>query len=133
MGEKSTNYLESASAAKRMARDLPSTRLIFLLREPSSRALSNYLWSRMNGIEEESFRVALSLEDGRQRAYRDQLVFSRPFSYFDRGLYARDLRTWFRLFPREQVLVLTYEALVDQPENLLNEVHQFVGVQERGV
>ncbi len=40
-GEKSTNYLESTSAAERIAANLPEVRLVFLLREPSSRAFSN--------------------------------------------------------------------------------------------
>ncbi len=43
-GEKSTDYLESPSAAARIARDLPHVKLIFVLREPVARAYSNYLW-----------------------------------------------------------------------------------------
>src|SRR5438874_12720259 len=40
-GEKSTDYLESAAAAERIARDLPQVRLIFILRDPVDRAYSN--------------------------------------------------------------------------------------------
>src|SRR5689334_22661946 len=61
-GEKSTDYLESAAAAARIARDLPRVKLVFILREPVERAYSNYLWSKMNGLETEDFETALALE-----------------------------------------------------------------------
>ena len=54
-GEKSTNYLESPSAAARIHKHLPDVKLIFILREPADRAYSNYLWSRMNGYERRGF------------------------------------------------------------------------------
>src|SRR5437773_5780230 len=66
-GEKSTNYLESAAAAERIARDLPSVKLVFILREPAHRAYSNWMWSRMNGMETDDFEIALAQEDQRQR------------------------------------------------------------------
>jgi len=66
-GEKSTNYLESATAAERIHRDLPAIKLIFILREPAHRAYSNWLWSRMNGMEPEEFETALAMEDERER------------------------------------------------------------------
>ena len=73
-GEKSTDYLESADAAARIARDLPQVKLIFILREPVSRAYSNYLWSKMNGLEKEDFATALRLEE--QRGRLDALYLS---------------------------------------------------------
>ena len=50
-GEKSTNYLESAVVAERIHQHLPSVKLVFILREPAHRAYSNWMWSRMNGME----------------------------------------------------------------------------------
>ena len=80
-GEKSTDYLESAAAAERIARDLPAVKLVFILREPAARAWSNYLWSQMNGLETEDFETALRLEDERERTLSERLRFARPFSY----------------------------------------------------
>ena len=62
-GEKSTNYLESPVAAQRIFAHLPQARLIFLLRDPVDRAFNNWLWSRHNGVETESFDFALTMED----------------------------------------------------------------------
>src|SRR5262245_38164489 len=94
-GEKSTDYLESAPAAERIARDMPGVRLIFLLREPVDRAYSNYLWTRMNGLETETFERALALEEERERSLPPRLKFTRPYSYYSRGLYADLLAPYF--------------------------------------
>ncbi|HEX7052608.1 MAG TPA: sulfotransferase domain-containing protein [Burkholderiales bacterium] len=130
-GEKSTNYLESAAAARRMASDLPHVKLVFLLREPAERAWSNYLWSRMNGLEPESFERALALEPAREQALPAAQRFSRPHAYFSRGLYAELLRPWLALFPRERVLCLRYEDIAERPGELAARLHRFLGVAAR--
>ena len=131
VGEKSTDYLESSAAAARIARDLPHVKLIFLLREPVSRAYSNYLWSRMNGLETEDFATALRLEAERESALPDRLKFTRPFSYFSRGLYADLLEPYFNRFMNHQVFIARYEDIVDRPAAVAGDVHAFLGVARR--
>ena len=65
-GEKSTNYLESPTAARRMAAHLPDVRLLFVLRDPVERAISNYRWSVSNDMEHEDFATAIASEDERE-------------------------------------------------------------------
>jgi hypothetical protein len=130
-GEKSTDYLESATAAQRIARDLPQVRLIFILREPAERAYSNYLWTRMNGIETENFNTALRLEEEREKQLPERWKFARPFSYFSRGLYADLLAPYVQLFPRDQILILRFEDVLDCPEDLAERVHRFLGIDSR--
>lgn len=130
-GEKSTDYLESGAAADRIARDLPSVRLIFILREPAERAYSNYLWTRTNGLETQDFASALAAEDERERTLPDRLRFARPYSYFSRGLYAELLARYFGRFPRRQILVLKFEDIVARPEDLAARLHRFLGIAPR--
>ena len=130
-GEKSTDYLESAQAAERIARDLPHVKLIFLLREPVSRAYSNYLWSKMNGLETEDFATALRLEEQRERELPERLRFARPFSYFARGLYADLLEPYFNRFMDHQLLVVRFEDVVETPDVVAEAVQQFVGIARR--
>ena len=130
-GEKSTNYLESALAAERIAHDLPRAKVIFLLREPAARALSNYQWTRMHGLEDLDFFDAVMQETDREAAYAGHDRYSRPFSYFSRGLYAQLLRPWFKELPSDQVLVLRFEDIIDDRAKLLSGVHRFLGVEER--
>jgi hypothetical protein len=142
-GEKSTDYLESATAAQRIARDLPRVKLVFILREPADRAYSNYLWTRMNGLETEDFETALRLEAQRERDLPERLKFARPFSYFSRGLYADLLAPYLERFQREQILVLRFEDIFDdvlesaveqvgaRPTATAGRLHRFLGVRPR--
>ncbi len=131
VGEKSSNYLESPAAAERMARDLPEVRLVFVLREPAERALSNYRWSVMNGMEHEDFATALALEEEREANLAPKLRYARPHAYFSRGLYARMLRPWLDHFPASQVLVCRFEDLVADPGGSTAAVHRHLGVTPR--
>jgi hypothetical protein len=130
-GEKSTDYLESAAAARRIAHDLPRVKLVFILREPAGRAYSNYLWTRMNGLETEDFATALRLEEQRERDLPERLKFARPFSYFSRGLYADLLAPYFEHFSRNQILVLRFEDVTSRPMVVAERLHRFLGVRAR--
>lgn len=130
-GEKSTDYLESPAAAARIAHDLPHVKLVFILREPVSRAYSNYLWSKMNGLETEDFATALRLEAQRERELSERLKFTRPFSYFSRGLYADLLAPYFNRFMEHQRLVARFEDIVERPAALAEAVQRFIGVTPR--
>ena len=130
-GEKSTNYLENRPAAMRIHRHLPKVKLIFILRNPIDRAYSNYLWSRMNGLENQNFAEALRMEDRRERKTPDHLRYARPHAIFSRGLYAILLQNYFNLFPRKQILCLRYEDIIQRPEKLAENVHLFLMVEYR--
>ena len=130
-GEKTTNYLESATAAARIRAHLPRVQLVFILREPARRAYSNWAWSRMNGMEQEDFETALAREDERERHVEPRLRFARPHAYFSRGLYASMLQPYFDLFPATQILCLKFESIIREPRALAARLHVFLGVPAR--
>jgi hypothetical protein len=130
LGEKSANYLESPEVAERIFRAVPPVKLIFLLRNPVDRAYSNYLWSRQNGLESETFERALALEEQRDRDLAPNLRYARPHAYFSRGLYADHLVRFYKRFPRQQILVLRHEDLATCPERIAANFHRFLGVSE---
>jgi len=130
-GEKSTNYMESKVAAERIANDLPTVQLIFVLRDPVERAVSNYFWSRRNGLETASLADALTMEADRERAYDVAHRYSRPYSYFSRGLYAGLLAPYFDLLPRDQILVLLLEEISANPSAVASMTHRFLNLEER--
>jgi hypothetical protein len=130
-GEKSTNYLESPFAARRIHDCLPLVRLVFMLRNPIHRAFSNYLWSRQNGLESRSFDEALNHEEEREQRLANGLRYARPHALFSRGLYADLLRPYFNLFPRERILVMRYEDILASPTDVATQLHRFLGVPPR--
>lgn len=131
LGEKSALYLEGASVPGRIHRALPRAKLIFMLRDPVERAWSHYCYSRQNGLETLGFEDALETEAERTKNLPESLQFSRPFSYFSRGLYAKQLARFLEFFPREQLLVLRTEDIVSKPEGIATAFQRFLGVEER--
>ncbi len=129
LGEKSANYLESSATAERIHRHLPEVRLVFVLRHPVERAYSNYLWSRLNGLETETFERALELESIREASLAPTLRFARPHANFSRGLYAEHLGRFLRLFRRDQILILRTEDIGTKPREVAAELFRFIGVE----
>jgi len=132
LGEKSTNYLESAAAASRIAKDLPGIKLVFILRDPVMRAWSNYRWTVMNQMEDRDFLSALQQEERQPTILPPHLRYARPYDYFARGLYYRMLKPYFDLFPRRDILCLRYEDIGGNPNELVSALHNFLGVAVRG-
>lgn len=127
-GEKSTNYMENEYVALRIFKSLPDVKLIFILREPVARAFSNYKWSCMHGLETEPFEKAIQIETCREQEYKMSHRFSRPFSYFSRGLYYQHLLPYFNLFKRNQILVTRFEDIIEQPKELTKKICNFLQI-----
>ncbi len=111
LGEKSTSYLERPEAAAPMRRLLPGVRLVFVLRDPVERAVSNYRFSVDNGVETESMEVAFRDEERRRRDWDRRRFSVSPFAYLRRGDYADLLAPWEAALGRERLTLLLYEDL----------------------
>jgi len=131
-GEKSTSYLETSGCAERIHTHLPNVKLIFLLRDPVERAFSNYLWSKQNGLESETFETALELEQKREASLPENLREARPYAYFARGLYAQLLEPFFNFFPHERVLCLKMEDIGRDPNAFMQRLFVFLGLPPCG-
>jgi hypothetical protein len=124
-GESTPLYLQDPEAHVRMARLVPDARLIAVIRDPVDRAYSNWahLWS--DGLEPEADFVAACA------AEEDRLARGwAPFWGYKRlGRYGEQLEHLFSVFPREQVHVLRYKQLVDEPESTLDAICHFLGIE----
>ena len=86
-GEKSTSYMTVAGTAKRIYSMFPKVKLIFVLRNPIERALSNYWFSVKNGIEKASFEYAIKNEEARISNNPMPRFSVHPWGYLTRGEY----------------------------------------------
>lgn len=126
-GEKSTSYIESEQAAQRIAEWFPQAKLIFLLRNPITRALSNYQFSRKSGLETAPLAEAIYHEAERRDRYDRSRISTSPFAYLQRGRYMDYIDVYRRYFVREQMIFLIYEAFVSQPE-AVQDLYRALGV-----
>jgi len=106
-GEKSTSYIESPAAAERIAHTFPDALVIAALRNPVDRAISNYWFTVNNGLETRPLNEALRQEP---EDYDRERFSVSPFSYLQRGQYSDYLRVYERYFPRDQIIILLFEA-----------------------
>jgi hypothetical protein len=128
VGEKSTNYLESPQAARRMRECVPDVKLMFVLRNPIERAFSNYRWSSQNGLESLSFEEAIEREAEREAQYLPEHRYSRPFSYVSRGRYAQLLTPYFELFPRDRIEIVLMDDIMARPRVVERDLLAFLNV-----
>jgi hypothetical protein len=133
IGEASTSYLWSRTAAAGIAEVRPDARLIAILREPASFLRSLHLQLVQTHVESErDLRKAMSLEaerrEGRhvpRRSHRPQLL-----QYADHVSYVEQLRRYEALFAKEQMLVLIYDDFRRDNEGTVREVLRFLGVED---
>jgi hypothetical protein len=124
-GESTPFYLWDRESHWRLHRTVPDARLIAVLRDPIDRAYSNWahLWS--DGLETiPDFMAACAAE--RERVARGYAPFWR---YQELGRYGEQLEHLLSVFPREQVHVLRYRDLVDDPRATLDRICAFLGVR----
>lgn len=117
LGEKSTSYIEHPAAAARIAHLLPDAVLFFMLRDPVERAISNYRFSRANGLETLPLDAALDAETARTGGDSAATSVS-PHAYVARGRYVEYLEPWFAHFPADRIHLLVAEAVVGSRDGL---------------
>lgn len=124
-GESTPFYLWDEAAHARIAATVPHAKLIAVIRDPVDRAHSNWAHLRSDGLEPEAdFRRACDLEP--DRVGRGWAPFWR---YLELGRYGEQLESLFMHVPREQVHVLRYRQLSDEPARTLDQIATFLGVE----
>jgi hypothetical protein len=123
-GESTPFYLWSSTARRRIAEELPEARLVVVLRDPIDRAYSNWMHLWSDGLEPDpSFLSAFAREEARVSA-----GWAPFWRYRGLGLYGRQLADLYSRVDREQVLLLRYRDLIDEPATTLDRVSAFLGV-----
>jgi len=125
LGEATPDYIVEPLAMDRIRAYHPAIKLIVILRDPVSRAYSHWNMQRARELESRSFEQVVQRN---LLEIQQQLVPDRRFSYVQRGEYARQLKVVSTLFPREQLLVLFQQDLLNSPLNTMNRITQFLGV-----
>jgi hypothetical protein len=124
IGEASTLYLYTPSAAQAIQRQIPDVKVLAILRDPAERAYSSFLHMRRDEREPcETFEDALEQEEARIHENWEHL-----WHYSRLGFYHAQLQHYFERFPREQIRVWLYEELDRDPRRVLREVFAFLGV-----
>ncbi|WP_242155149.1 sulfotransferase family protein [Aestuariivivens sediminis] len=113
VGEDSTTYLASPRVAERLAMQKKAIKVIFILRHPTKRALSNYLHAVKSG------RALYSLED--------TLKYD-PHSILKRSLYKEQLDVYYKHLPSEQIKVVLFEDFLRNKAEVIKAISTFLNL-----
>ena len=124
-GEATPLYLYDRDAMRRIRDQIPAAKLIVIIRDPVERAHSNWthLWSA--GLEPIGDFVRACAQEPR----RIEAGWASFWHYTGLGKYGEQLQHAYTLFPREQVLVIRYRLLADEPASTLDRICAFLGVE----
>lgn len=130
--EATPSYMYYKKGLKRIKHLFPDVKLIIILRNPIKRAFSqwnfnqegsSYLLEHPFAIDKRTFKVAIQEE-------LDGLKIRHPLhKYLYRSEYPQHLANVYQYFDKQQVLVLDFEELKNQPQKVLAEVTAFLQIE----
>lgn len=101
-------------------------KLIFLLRDPVSRAFSHWCKEYVRGRESLSFSDAI--RGGRARVRKTTEEANRYFSYVERGFYGQQLLNVLDYFPKRQIHCEIFEEMMRNQADTLARIAKFLEV-----
>ncbi|KAG8180054.1 hypothetical protein JTE90_023671 [Oedothorax gibbosus] len=121
--EKTPGYLVTPGAPWRVSSMSKDVRLLLVVRDPVTRALSDYAQAASKRTQD-----TRSFEDMAFRNASTGLV-DADWSAIRLGQYAKHLERWLRYFPLSQIFVVSGEKLVEDPVQELQAVQKFLGLR----
>ena len=114
-GEFSTSYFYNTDAPERVKNYCPDAKLIVCLRDPVERILSNHRHEiRLGHISKKNY----GLESG---------ILNNPM-YIEQSRYFAHLCKWLQYFSPEQIQILIYEDIKNDPARFTENLYAFIGV-----
>jgi hypothetical protein len=137
VGDGSVEYFTNPASPRDVHDVLPDARLIFLFRDPVKRAWSDYQMFRKAGNDDADFsttvRAAMRwLDDPSVLPLADAAARRawHPARYVLCGWYARAVRRWLEVFPRERCLFLISEEFFAEPRATTSAAWRHLGLPD---
>jgi hypothetical protein len=125
IGEASSGYLWSETAARNIHTKIPDAKIILILRNPADRAFSQYLHQVAVGGLRLSFRqqIEASLRNRSRK-------FSLQYPLLEFGLYHSQVTRFLEFFPRRNLCVHLYDDYRANTRATMANVFRFLGVDD---
>ena len=131
-------YMFHPLAAERIVHDLPTIKIVAMVRDPVERAWSAYKHELARGFEwERSFAHAVDLEDARLEGEIERMVADPAYQSFNhrhhayrrRGEYARLLQPFIQGLGRDRVHIIESERFFAEPAQVYAGLTEFLEVE----
>ncbi|MGZ4675031.1 MAG: sulfotransferase family protein [Acidimicrobiia bacterium] len=135
VGDSSHAHLTHPNAARTIKAFFPDARFVLIFRNPADRALAMYSYMLENGYEHLStVEKALAAEDKRFHSehFRTHCPYSFwNFMYSRSGRFGEQVARYLEHYPRERFYVTTLYDLQRDPDRVLGDLEEFIGVTRR--
>ena len=105
----------------RMHTIVPDAKLIYMVRDPIERIISQYIHNRWSDLETRSIEEALRGSNGTPM---------EETRYVRRSKYYMQLQQYLEYFPKASILIITQEDLFKRRQDTLRDVFRFLGVDD---
>lgn len=120
IGEKSADYLADPDVPERLSRMLPDAKIIVQLRNPVSRAYSDYcMYYRRGTVSGDIEHFLGSLDNSHPRFLND-------------GLYHKHLMKFLDFVPSSRLKVIYFDDIRTAPKDMVREVTEFLELEDDG-
>ncbi|XP_077481872.1 heparan sulfate glucosamine 3-O-sulfotransferase 3B1b [Stigmatopora argus] len=120
--EKTPSYFVTKEAPARISAMSRDTKLIVVVRDPVTRAISDYTQTLSKKPDIPSFE-SLTFKNATTG------LIDTSWSAIQIGIYAKHLDNWLQYFPMEQILFVSGERLISDPAGELGRVQDFLGLK----
>ncbi|XP_034264252.1 heparan sulfate glucosamine 3-O-sulfotransferase 3A1-like [Pantherophis guttatus] len=120
--EKTPSYFVTKEAPARISSMSKDTKLIVVVRDPVTRAISDYTQTLSKKPDIPSFE-SLTFKN------RTTGLIDTSWSAIQIGIYAKHLENWLLYFPLGQILFVSGERLISDPAGELGRVQDFLGLK----
>ncbi|XP_016146368.1 heparan sulfate glucosamine 3-O-sulfotransferase 3B1a [Sinocyclocheilus grahami] len=120
--EKTPSYFVTKEVPGRIHAMFKGTKLIVVVRDPVTRAISDYTQTRSKKPDIPSFE-SLTFKNITAN------LIDTSWSAVQIGMYARHLEQWLQFFPMSQLLFVSGERLISDPAGEMARVQQFLGLR----
>jgi hypothetical protein len=129
-------YIYNPLVAKRILESFPNAKIISNLRNPIDRAYSNYIIAFQEGDTTKTFEEVIHIAMDELKKNKSKLndnaylVNVHYENILARGFYADQLKIWYEFFPKDQLLMVSSEALANNTNNSLNKIFNFLDLSD---
>ncbi|XP_066140510.1 heparan sulfate glucosamine 3-O-sulfotransferase 3A1 [Euwallacea fornicatus] len=121
--EKTPSYFITKEAARRVQMMNPSTKLLVVVRDPVTRAISDYTQAASKKPEMKRFEDLVFVNG------TIGTIVDTSWGPIKLGLYYKYLTRWLKFFPLSQLLFISGERLILDPAIELKRVQNFLGLK----
>ena len=128
VGEMTPSYVFFEEVPSRIAETLGTNiKLILMLRNPVTRAISHYKMHISRGNE--TLPLSQAFEAEPERLKSDDYQIRARHSYWSRGYYSEQIQRWWDIFSKENIHIVLFEDYLKDKNAIYEGIQDFLGVE----